>query len=110
MEHRERLIKLSKPVSKNAKLIEHNGTRTLLIVEGVLMGNTEYKKTPMGKYYLTPKELSERWGVAEQTLANWRHEGKGPRFYRGAVPGVRVVYYLSSIESYERKMENEAGK
>ena len=40
---------------------------------------------------LTDVEVSALLGVSRITLANWRHEGKGPRFRK---IGERMVRYL----------------
>lgn len=50
-------------------------------------------------FYLTPKELATRWRLSDQTLANWRHAGKGPRFIR---VGTRVLYPLQGIIHFEQ--------
>lgn len=49
--------------------------------------------------YLTSKELADRWRLADQTLANWRHAGKGPPFIR---VGSRVLYPIEGIHAYEK--------
>lgn len=49
--------------------------------------------------YLTSKELAQRWRLNDQTLANWRHAGKGPPFIR---VGARVLYPIEGIESFEQ--------
>lgn len=49
--------------------------------------------------YLTSKELADRWRLADQTLANWRHAGKGPPFIR---VGGRVLYPIEGIHAYEK--------
>lgn len=36
----------------------------------------------MSRRWLTSREASAFLGLADQTLANWRYLGKGPRFYR----------------------------
>lgn len=43
------------------------------------------------KKYLTTKELSEKWGWSENTLAIWRHRGKGPKFHK---KGYRTIIYM----------------
>lgn len=52
--------------------------------------------------YLSPSELSARWGgrVKVKTLSNWRGLGEGPEFQRF---GRSVAYPLSAVEEYERK-------
>lgn len=51
---------------------------------------------------LTAAELAKRWRgqIAEGTLANWRSQGKGPRFLK--MSGV-ILYPLDRIEEYEKK-------
>lgn len=49
--------------------------------------------------FLTSKELANRWRLADQTLANWRHAGKGPPFIR---VGSRVLYPIEGIQSFEK--------
>lgn len=51
------------------------------------------------KAFLTSKELSDRWRLSDQTLANWRYAGKGPPFIR---VGSRVLYPVEGIHSFER--------
>lgn len=50
------------------------------------------------KRFLTTKELSDRWRLSDQTLANWRHAGKGPAFLR---VGKRVLYPMDKIHAFE---------
>ncbi len=51
---------------------------------------------------LTPAELVARWrgAVAEKTLKNWRHAGRGPTPTR---IGRRVFYAEADVRTYERK-------
>jgi hypothetical protein len=49
--------------------------------------------------FLTGPELASRWKLSHQTLANWRHAGKGPPFIR---VGARVLYPLEGINAFER--------
>lgn len=49
--------------------------------------------------FLTGAELASRWKLSHQTLANWRHAGKGPPFIR---VGARVLYPLEGITAFER--------
>jgi hypothetical protein len=51
------------------------------------------------KAFLTSKELSDRWRLSDQTLANWRYAGKGPRFIR---VGSRVLYPIEGINAFEQ--------
>jgi predicted DNA-binding transcriptional regulator AlpA len=47
--------------------------------------------------YMTDKYVSELIGVARQTLANWRHQQKGPRYIKGK----RFVRYaLSDVMTF----------
>ena len=52
------------------------------------------------KAFLTSKELSDRWRLSDQTLANWRHAGKGPPFTR---VGSRVLYPIDGINAFENE-------
>lgn len=49
--------------------------------------------------YLTSKEVADRWRLSDQTLANWRHAGKGPPFIR---VGSRVLYPIEAINAFEK--------
>jgi hypothetical protein len=49
--------------------------------------------------YLSSAELATRWRLNAQTLANWRHAGKGPPFIR---VGSRVLYPIEGIEACEK--------
>jgi hypothetical protein len=53
----------------------------------------------MEKMFLTSKELADRWRLSDQTLANWRHARKGPRFVK---VGNRVLYPVEVIQDYEK--------
>lgn len=63
---------------------------------GITLDNTGESMT-----YLTPEQLSERWGntVVPRTLANWRCLAKGPRYMKA---GGKVVYPLDEIEAWEK--------
>jgi hypothetical protein len=54
----------------------------------------------MGKEFLTSKELSSRWRLSDQTLANWRYARKGPPFTR---VGGKVLYPIEGVEKYEQQ-------
>jgi hypothetical protein len=58
------------------------------------------------KAFLTSKELSDRWRLSDQTLANWRYAGKGPPFIR---VGSRVLYPAEGIHAYEKLSRNWLG-
>ena len=40
--------------------------------------------------WLTEKEVAEITSIPVQTLRNWRHRGKGPKYFK---PSERVVRY-----------------
>jgi hypothetical protein len=46
---------------------------------------------------ITPKELAEAIGVAEQTLAGWRCSNKGPSFVK---LGKGVFYRLADVQKW----------
>lgn len=48
--------------------------------------------------HLNQIELSLRWNVSHRTLERWRWLKKGPTYLK---IGGRVVYELTSIESFE---------
>jgi hypothetical protein len=54
----------------------------------------------MGKAGLTPRGATKRYPEltqSEGTLANWRMQGRGPRFYR---VGRKIVYKPEDIEAF----------
>jgi len=54
----------------------------------------------VGRYFLTPAELSEYLGIDTKTLANWRSGGAGPPYER---LGNRIRYPKDEIESWRQK-------
>lgn len=48
--------------------------------------------------HLSTADLARRWGVSTGWLANMRSAGTGPSYLK---LGTRVVYPLTSVESYE---------
>jgi hypothetical protein len=56
---------------------------------------------------LTTADLAKRWNLSEQTLANQRSTGRGPRFLR---VGGRVFYRWPVILAYEANGEREPRK
>lgn len=46
---------------------------------------------------LTPSEVARDYRVSENTLANWRWAGKGPRFIKA---GAKVLYRRSDLEAW----------
>ena len=53
------------------------------------------------KIFYDAKETAEFLGVTVKTLANWRHEGVGPKFSKPR----KKVYY--SIDELNEWMKNE---
>jgi len=55
-----------------------------------------------GKRYLTPKEVSERYGgcITVGTLANWRTAGVSPPYIK---LGGKIIYPESELEEWERR-------
>lgn len=57
------------------------------------------KTEPLG--VLTPDEVAAEYGIAAQTLANWRWMGKGPKFVKTSPGrGGRVKYRRTEIERW----------
>lgn len=54
--------------------------------------------TEEGAVLLDPEAAARRLGLARQTLARWRCEGRGPRFYK---LGRAVRYGLRELEEFE---------
>lgn len=55
------------------------------------------------KKFLTPKELSDRWGgrITTRTLANWRStQGSGPPYIK---IGGAVLYPLDKLADWETR-------
>ncbi len=58
---------------------------------------------------LTATEVASVLKLAPQTLANWRHLGKGPRFFCvGSKPRYRMSALLTFIESQEVSSTTQA--
>lgn len=51
-----------------------------------------------GTTLLTPHQTADRLGIARQTLARWRCEGRGPRFTK--LSSTRVMYDAVDVEQY----------
>lgn len=52
---------------------------------------------------LTPKELAQRWQVANNTLRKWRVAGTGPHYIKlGDSRNSEVRYRLEDVEAFER--------
>lgn len=56
---------------------------------------------------LSTAQLAQRWGLNPGTLREWRHQGKGPRFFRpsGNLRG-KVLYRMVDIEAWESAAED----
>lgn len=53
---------------------------------------------------LSSNAVAARYGLEPNTLKQWRHEGKGPRFIKlGTSKQSRVVYDLTDVEEWERE-------
>jgi len=55
---------------------------------------------PRTKKFLTPSELSQRWGgrITVRTLANWRSSGSGPPFTK---IGGAILYDANRVNDWE---------
>ena len=52
---------------------------------------------------LTPKELCDRWKIADNTLRKWRVANTGPTYIKlGEGRNSEVRYRVEDIESFER--------
>lgn len=52
----------------------------------------------LSHHYLSPEQVAELLpGVTKNTLAMWRYEHKGPRYYK---LGRKVVYALDEVEEW----------
>ncbi len=53
------------------------------------------------KVALTPREVAHYYGFAIGTLANWRVQGKGPKYHK--VEGSKILYFREDVELYIRE-------
>lgn len=53
------------------------------------------------KKALTPKEFAECYGFSEGTLANFRYQNRGPKYFR--VGQRKILYYIDDIELWIRQ-------
>lgn len=59
---------------------------------------------PPDQHLITPAQLAIRWGVALNTLSQWRASGGGPAFLRlGDGERPRIRYRLADVQEYERR-------
>ncbi len=54
----------------------------------------------MQKRALNPPEVSAVYGVPAGTLANMRHEKRGPKFYK--IGSKKIIYFAEDIEAWLR--------
>lgn len=60
---------------------------------------------PKNDVLLMPKELASRWSMSVDTLSNWRHLKRGPRYVKLSGTKFSIRYKLSDIEKYEKERE-----
>ena len=58
----------------------------------------------MSEVCVNQKELAARWKISHRTLERWRWVQEGPRYLK---IGGRVVYRLSDVEAFERKVQSD---
>lgn len=53
---------------------------------------------------LTPEQAARRLHLSPRTLANWRHQGVGPRFIKmpGGLNG-KILYPVAELEAFEKQ-------
>ncbi|WP_343041052.1 helix-turn-helix domain-containing protein [Streptomyces typhae] len=64
----------------------------------------------MAQKLMTPAEVEEEYGIAVQTLANYRWQGVGPAYVK-KTPGRsgRIVYRRAAIEAWLDAQTVQAG-
>ena len=68
-------------------------------------------QTKNSHHLLNDIEAAAYLGISKQTLANWRHNGKGPAYYKMSEgPRGRVRYSKPDLDSYrdQRRIDPEA--
>ena len=50
------------------------------------------------KKALSPRDVSEMYGISEGTLANWRVQKRGPRFFK--MGRKKIVYFQNDLDSW----------
>ncbi|MBN2688708.1 MAG: helix-turn-helix domain-containing protein [Deltaproteobacteria bacterium] len=50
---------------------------------------------------LTPRDVAIVYGLSEGTLANWRSQRRGPKFYR--LSGRKIAYFRADLEDWARR-------
>lgn len=59
------------------------------------------KRNAESDQLMTPAEVSNATGIAEQTLANWRWQRSGPEFVKTSPgKGGRVLYRRSAVDRW----------
>jgi len=58
---------------------------------------------PIGAESISAAKLARRWGTSSAALANMRHRGEGPPWFR--VSERMVVYPVDQLLEYEREMQ-----
>jgi transcriptional regulator with XRE-family HTH domain len=53
---------------------------------------------------LTAREAARRMGYSVKTLANWRSEGRGPRYHK---QGYIVRYEAADLEDFLNQLDQE---
>ncbi|RMH75397.1 MAG: DNA-binding protein [Calditrichaeota bacterium] len=48
--------------------------------------------------FMTPREVEQKYGIARQTLANWRAAGRGPAYIK--VSRRKVLYPVSELNKW----------
>lgn len=51
-----------------------------------------------GKEFMTPAEVEEKFGIPRGTLANWRCQKRGPRYF--IVGRRKIVYREPDVREY----------
>jgi len=59
-------------------------------------------KDDLPKLFVTPAELANYWRMKPHTLANWRHQGIGPKFTK---VGARILYSVTDLIEYEKTID-----
>ncbi len=54
----------------------------------------------MTTIFLTQEDLANRWGLAPNTLSQWRWNGRGPIYHK---IGKNVLYDTLEVEKFETK-------
>lgn len=55
-------------------------------------------RTNIERKSLTPKEVSEIYGLPVGTLANWRYQRRGPKYH--IVGKRKILYFVKELEEF----------